>query len=280
MIDSKIFCMCLQSHHLDNIKKLNYTPVGLGKNNFSSEWLKDSTGLNISQKNSYYGEYTFYYWFWKNLLEEIEDNTWIGFTGYRYHWSQENSISSDKLNKIVNKENFMKYVLKKIPKEWENTDVVLGEKINVNNWKLSKILKHAKKKFILNPSYFLKSNQSIKLHFDIFHGEGLLDKAINVLDKSERNDFKEFVTNENSFNRENLFFCRSKKIMNDYFISIFNWLEKCENIFGFDLKGYSKTRIYAFLAERYLSYWFNKHTKPFTWPIFFYDTNVNKIEIK
>ena len=53
-----------------------------------------------------------------------------------------------------------------------------------------------------------------------------------------------------------------------------------ENIFGFDLKGYSKTRIYAFLAERYLSYWFNKHTKPFTWPIFFYDTNVNKIEIK
>ena len=108
----------------------------------------------------------------------------------------------------------------------------------------------------------------------------MLDKAINVLDKSERSDFKEFVTNENSFNRENLFFCRSKKIMNDYFISIFDWLENCENIFGFDLKGYSKTRIYAFLAERYLSYWFNKHTKPFTWPIFFYDTNVNKIEIK
>ena len=102
--------MCLQSHHLNNIKRLNYTPVGLGKNEFSSEWLKDSTGLNISQKNSYYGEYTFYYWFWKNHLEELEDNAWIGFTGYRYHWSQENNISSDKLNKIINKENFMKYV--------------------------------------------------------------------------------------------------------------------------------------------------------------------------
>ena len=68
--------------------------------------------------------------------------------------------------------------------------------------------------------------------------------------------------------------------MNDYFESVFNWLEKCEGIFGFDLNGYSKTRIYAFLAERYLSYWFNKYSKPLTWPIFFFDTNVNKILIK
>ena len=64
MMDSKIYCMCLHSHHLNNLKKLDYIPVGLGKNIFSNEWLKDSTELNISQKNSYYGEYTFYYWFW------------------------------------------------------------------------------------------------------------------------------------------------------------------------------------------------------------------------
>ena len=81
----------------------------------------------------------------------------------------------------------------------------------INNWKISKIIKHAKKKFFLNPKNFKKSNQNIKLHFDVFHGDGLLDKAIDVLDKSEKNDFKEFVLQENSFNRENLFFCRSKK---------------------------------------------------------------------
>ena len=39
-----------------------------------------------------------------------------------------------------------------------------------------------------------------------------------------------------------------------------------------ELKGYRNIRRYAFLAERYLSYWFNKYSKPLDWPIFFFDT--------
>ena len=280
MFKSKIYCMCLHEHHLNNLIKLNYIPVGLGKNKFSNSWLKDNTKNNISEKNSYYGEYTFYYWFWKNVLGQLNDKTWVGFTGYRYHWSQKNNIHSDELNRIVSNDNFNEFILKKIPNEWKNSNVILGQKIHVNNWKLSKILKHAKKKFFFNPSYLIKTNQNIKLHFDIFHGEGLIDKAIEVLDNSEKKDFKNFILNENSFNRENLFFCKSKSIMNSYFDSIFKWLRKCEDVFGFNLDGYAKTRIYAFLAERYLSYWFNKYTNVLTWPIFFYDTNINKISIK
>ena len=279
MPDSKIFCMCLHDHHLQNLKKLNYIPVGLGKNTFSNDWLKDNTGINISYKNSHYGEYSFYYWFWKNNLSKINNNTWIGFSGYRYHWAQSNMVPSDQLNTIINKENFTNHILKKIPHEWSDSEIILGEKIKINNWKFSKILKHAKRKFFLNPSNFLKSNQNIALHFDIFHGEGLLNKAINVLEEKDRNDFKNFVKNEHSFNRENLFFCKSKTIMEKYFESIFSWLEECEKVFGFELNGYAKTRIYAFLAERYLSFWFNKYTKPKTWPIFFFDTNVNRIQI-
>jgi len=278
-MDTKIFCMCLNDHHIQNLKKLNYIPVGLGKNAFSNEWLKDNTGENISYKNTYYGEYSFYYWLWKNSLSAISNNSWVGFSGYRYHWAQSNNIHSDKLNTIINKENFRDYILKKIPDEWNNSEVILGEKIRINNWKFSKILKHAKKKFFLNPSNFLKSNQNIRLHFDVFHGDGLLDKAIDVLDETDRKDFKNFVKNEYSFNRENLFFCKSKTIIEKYFKSIFDWLEECEKIFGFDLNGYAKTRIYAFLAERYLSFWFNKYTNPKTWPIFFFDTNINKIKI-
>ncbi len=279
MPDSKIFCMCLHDHHLQNLKKLNYIPVGLGKNTFSNDWLKDNTGINISYKNSHYGEYSFYYWLWKNNLSKINNNTWIGFSGYRYHWAQSNMVPSDQLNTIINKENFTNHILKKIPHEWSDSEIILGEKIKINNWKFSKILKHAKRKFFLNPSNFLKSNQNIALHFDIFHGEGLLNKAINVLEEKDRNDFKNFVKNEHSFNRENLFFCKSKTIMEKYFESIFSWLEECEKVFGFELNGYAKTRIYAFLAERYLSFWFNKYTKPKTWPIFFFDTNVNRIQI-
>ena len=103
--------MCLHDHHLNNIKKLDYIPVGLGKNKFSNEWLKDSENLNISDKNPYYGEYTFYYWFWKNILSSLKDKTWIGFTGYRYHWSSNDILSSDELNKIINQENFKDHIL-------------------------------------------------------------------------------------------------------------------------------------------------------------------------
>ena len=280
MSSPKIFCMCLHEHHLNNLKKLNYIPVGLGKSEYSDEWLKDNTGDNITEKNPYYGEYTFYYWLWKNLLPEIKNGTWIGFAGYRYHWSQTNKLRSEEITQVVNKLNFEEFILKKIPSEWENYECVLGEVIYINKWKFSKIFKHGKKQFFLNPKNFLKKNQNIKLHFDIFHGDGNLIKAINCLDKIEKNDFLDFVTKNNSFNRENLFFCRSNDLLNNYFDSVFNWLKKCEKIFGFNLDGYKYKRMYAFLAERYLSYWFNKYSKPLSWPIFFYDTNVNKILIK
>ena len=279
MTPKKIFCMCLHSHHLKNLKKLDYIPVGLGKNNFSNEWMKDNTGKNISFKNSYYGEYTFYYWIWKNLLDNVASDTWIGFSGYRYHWSKDNKIHSDQLNKVISKENFKEYILREIPSEWNNYDVVLGDKMHVNNWKFSKIIKHAKKEFFKNPKFFIKKNQNIKLHFDVFHGSGFLDKAITFLDESEKKDFQDFVNNESSFNRENLFFCKSSTIMNSYFKSVFTWLERCEKEFGFDLEGYSLKRIYAFLAERYLSYWFQKYTKHINWPIFFYDTNLNRVSV-
>ena len=277
MKNFNIYCMCLHNHHLSNLKKLNYVPVGLGKNFFSEDWLRDNTGDNISDKNKYYGEYTFYYWFWKNLLQQKPIDDWIGFTGYRYHWSNSNNLSSDEINKIVHKDNFQKFILREIPKEWSNHNVILGEEIFINKWKISKILKHGKKQFLQNPKFLLKKNRNIKLHFDVFHGEDILNKAINVMDQNDREDFRKFVNEKVSFNRENLFFCNSKKIMNDYFNSIFSWLKKCEQLFGFDLKGYSQTRMYAFLAERYLSFWFNKYSKPLTWPIFFFDTNKDKI---
>lgn len=276
--------MCLYDDHLENVKALGYIPVGLGKNKFRSEWLRDNQGLNISDKNLYYGEYSFYYWFWKNKLNKIQENKWVGFSHYRHHWSNQNKIKSDELNLLINKNNFTSYVLKEPKSEWEDYDVILGDPMYINgHYKLTKIIKNSFSSLKIlskNFSAFKKNNRNIKLHFDFFHGYGLMDKAINVLDEKEKNDFKEFVNNKHSFNRENMFICRSKKLMDEYFFSVFSWLERCEPIFGFNLKGYAKTRIYTFLAERYISYWFNKYSKPLCWPIFFYDTNKNKIKVK
>ena len=266
-----MYCMCLDDYLLDDIKKLNYIPVGLGNNRFSAEWLNDRSGENISKKNKYYGEHTFYYWFWKNVMPKTDDNTWVGFCGYRHHWAKNKFNKSDEITKIVNKGNFNSFILQNIPEEWKKFDVILGEDIFINKWKLSKIIKRGYKVLFKNPFAFMKKNQNIKLNFEVFHGIGNLDKAIDLLDKSEREDFRNFTLSRSSYNRQNMFICRSKKLMNGYFSSVFPWLEKCEKLFGFDLHGYGNTRIYGFLAERYMSYWFNKYSKPLSWPIFFFD---------
>ena len=105
----------------------------------------------------------------------------------------------------------------------------------------------------------------------MFHGNGILDKAIELLNHNDKIKFYEYINNKNSFNQGNMFVTRSKKIMNEYYSVLFEWLEKCENIFGFKLEGYGKTRIYAFLAERFLSYWFKENTKYLEWPVLFHD---------
>ena len=68
MTSLKMYCFSLAKSNFEKIKKINYTPVGLGKENFNEEWMRDNTGNNISEKNSWYGEITFYYWLWKNDL--------------------------------------------------------------------------------------------------------------------------------------------------------------------------------------------------------------------
>ena len=78
MKDLSMFCLSLYAEHLNNLKKINYIPVGLGINNFNNEWIRDNTGKNISKKNKYYGEYTFHYWFWKNMIDNISDKELAG----------------------------------------------------------------------------------------------------------------------------------------------------------------------------------------------------------
>ena len=279
MKNLSMFCLSLYGEHLNNLKKINYIPVGLGENNFNNEWLRDNTKQNISNKNKYYGEYTFHYWFWKNMIDEISDKNWIGFCAYRRYWANHNNMKSNELNKIINNQNFREHVLQDVKNDWSNYETILGERIPFGKIKLSKIIKNGGIKSILrNLNSFIKNQTTVKFHFDIFHGNEKIDKAIDLLEMKERSDFRIFINNQ-SFNKENMFMCRSKKIIKEYYNSVFPWLQRCENIFGFNLNAWHEIRIYAFLAERYLSYWFNKYTRVKEWPIFFYDTKKNNLKL-
>ena len=261
MDKSKIYCLALHNSDYDSIKNLGYLPVGLKNDNFSDEWLRDNTGQNISAKNPFYGEYTFHYWLWKNQLSKIEDNTWIGFCTYRRFWSNKNFEAS----------NFNEKVLKKIPEEWEKYDVILADKIDLTNIKWIKVLKYGKKAFLKNPKSFIKKYRNIKFQFELNHGVGSLDKAIELLCEEDKKDFKKFTLENTSFNQCNMFICKSKKILENYYKTIFDWLEKCEKEFGFNRKSYGKIRIYGFLAERFMPYWFRKNSNFLEWPIIYYD---------
>ena len=124
-----------------------------------------------------------------------------------------------------------------------------------------------------NPLVIFKNKRNIRFQFDLFHGNGVLDKAIELLSEKDRQDFKKFVFTNTSYNQGNMFICKSKEIIGEYYKTIFKWLNDCEKIFGFNLDGYAKTRVYAFLAERFLPYWFNKYVKTLEWPIVFNDLN-------
>jgi len=257
----KMFCLSLKNAHLDKIKRLNYIPVGLGTDEFDEQWTRDNTGTNISNKNKFYGENTFHYWLWKNQLKDCFSQKWLGFCHYRRFWVKD--------PKVLNFENLKFNIIHEASSEWNNFDVILGNEYFVNETKISKIIKHGKKQLIKNPFVFLsKKKMTIKVHFDMYHGFGNLDKAIELLEVTDRGDFRKFVETEGSFNPFNMFICKSYKLLNDYYNVVFKWLEKCEKEFGFDeKKSYGQIRIYAFLAERFLSYWFKKNSNFHRWPI-------------
>ena len=262
-----MYCLSMHDNHLDLINKFNYVPVGLGEDNFSSKWLRDNTGENISQKNKYYGEYTYHYWIWKNYIDKMEDG-WIGFCQYRKFWSLKQYKNED-----INFNNLNSKVLKEIPKEFDEYESILGTPFFVNRFKPMKFIKNGFKIFIKSPFLFLnQKKRNINFHFDLMHGEKNLSNAINLLDEKNQNDFRKFVNTQVSFNPQNMFICKSKQKLKSYYEDLFPWLEKCEKLFGFEnLKEYGKIRIYGFLAERFMSYWFQKNSKYITMPIIFYD---------
>lgn len=256
--------MCLDNNYLQSVQKLNYLPVGLKNKNFSDGWLLDNTLLNISEKNSYYGEYTFYYWYWKNMLKYKKKKEWVGFCSYRELWANK--------KKIKNKTS-IKSVLQHLPNEWNEYETIIGEPFFLDRPKFSKILKYGKVASLKNFKEILNSRFTIKFQFDMFHGNGILEKAIKLLPNKDKDEFTAYINSEVSINQGNMFVSNSSKVIDLYFSEVFTWLKKCEDVFGFEFKGPRKIRMYTFLAERFLPYWFKKYTKYLEWPVIYCDIN-------
>lgn len=123
-----------------------------------------------------------------------------------------------------------------------------------------KIFKRGFKNLVKDPSIlFNKKKQNLYLHFDMHHGYGNLKKAIDLLDEKNKDDFLNFMKNNNSFN-PHIMFISKPEIIKKWFNNLFPWLKACEQKFEFkNLVGYDTRRLFAYLSERYLSYWFKKN---------------------
>ena len=258
-----IFCFThIPSTGLEN---LGYKIAGIKKNEFPDKYITCDSGENIIEKEKYYSEYVFHYWFWKNKLKYYENDDWIGFCQKRRFWLQKNAD-----NKPKNFAELKKIVLKTIPHEWKDHNSVIQPLMLLKEKKMV-MIKRGYRSLIKDPRIFFdKKTHTIKLHFDMHHGYGNLDKAIDVMNNDDREDFREYVNTNISFSANNMFIAK-KDIAEKWFNAVFSWLFDCEKVLGFkNQKGY-ETRIYAYLAERYLSFWFKKYTHSVVWPWVFID---------
>jgi hypothetical protein len=264
MENLKIYCVT--NKEINYIEKKNYNFGWVGKEPAPNGYISCRENNDIFDKEKYYSELTFHYWYWKNLLS-FETSRWVGFCQKRRYWIKEkftnNSISIADL-----KTNLLDF----IPETLNNYDAFICEPINVNNVKKIKLLKRGFQSIIKNPSLlFDSSKQSLILHFDMHHGYGNLKKSIEFLDPLDQSDFYYFVKNSTAYN-PHIMFISKPSIINSWFSVLFPWLKRCEKHFGFkDLKGYDTQRLYAYLAERYLSFWFQKYTNYRSMPWIFFD---------
>ena len=68
MSNKNIKLFCVTDKPLPKLENTNLILAGVGKYNFTSKYIDSSTKLNIFNKEEYYSELTFHYWYWKNLL--------------------------------------------------------------------------------------------------------------------------------------------------------------------------------------------------------------------
>lgn len=222
--------------------------------NFPNNWHKDCDGINISKKNKNFGTLTSHYWIWKNKLSNYKNDQWIGINHYRRFWIKKKGLN-------ITRNNLKKNILRFVPKN-NKYEVFLPKKIHLKDIKLSKLIKKGFNNYIRNPKIlFNRKKISINLHFDLFHGYNLLTQASQFLESKDRNEFLKYIKEKNTFYPLEMFICQKKNLIKLY-EKTFKWIFKCEKFFKkkkIKLTGYSKERLYDFLAERYFSFYFENN---------------------
>ena len=230
MQNLKVYCTSINYYKVLDKLPSYISIIGLGKERFPKNWLKEVDGKNILEKNSFYGELTGIYWIWKNLLKNFDKNDLIGNCHYRKLW----------LNSCY-------------PVKQKNSKQSLFQ--NLLNEK-NKILNN-EKNFQIQP--IKKKKKNLLEDFEIIHKNDSLEKSILFLDKQFQEPFKAHLK-EKIFYPLNMFIT-TPDLFEKYCETIFPWLEKCfQYCQNNNLCRDYNLRLPAFLAERFTSFWFSQYS--------------------
>ena len=129
---NKLEIYCITNKQSEKLDNLGVNLVGVGTDDFKSNYIKCEGGENINFKEKNYSELTFHYWFWKNKLSSYDENTWIGFCQRRRFWLKSNNEDLNKPLKNI--------ILKDLPRDWDNHNAVICEPIKLGT-KFMKVVK-------------------------------------------------------------------------------------------------------------------------------------------
>ena len=152
----KINFYCVTNKEYSFFKDLPYNFAGVGKENFSKNFILSNTLDNIFFKEQYYSELTFHYWFWKNMIHNFPKDSWIGFCQKRRFWVKKES------NKFsINKYNLKDNILLNVPDEWVagSYQSAICEPIFLDRFSRTKLLKKGFRSVVRNPSILFNKNK-------------------------------------------------------------------------------------------------------------------------
>lgn len=202
-----------------------YKPLlnGSALQDYDFGYLRDDTGDNISNLNTFFAELTGQYWVWKNSNADI-----VGFCHYR-RWFVRNL----KFEKLTNED---------IINDLEQYDIILPQKTNFRK-SVKETFKQLREKY---PEYGVKIEDYEKLHFVIKNYFPEYYGAYN-----EHMDAKYMYNN-------NMFIC-SKELADCYFDWIFDVIDKLKNEIDFSKYSDDNKRVFGFFSEHLLSIFVLKH---------------------
>jgi hypothetical protein len=241
---------------------------------FPNSWHKSNEKKNISVKFFSYADLVGHYYIWKNFLDKYNQDSWIGFSQYRRLWIK-NKIARDiQLNLLE------RIILTDIDESWNEYDAIIPPAF---------FFRKKKKEIVRNILLFpIKRDISLFKYkttvLDQFaqslgpFGKDLIFEIIQYLPASESYDFLEFLKSRTHLSAHGMYISKVK-IINQYSNLIFEWFLKCENVINKNnnLPLIKNSRIFQYINERFLDYWFSKYYKVLRWPMVMYNENKNKL---